>query len=467
MLGENLILAFRVQKKMSDSSNNESSGRRSLRPRRADNASAASHEENHGIFEPTFQLVFSTLPENSASGPRNEAHAGAANRRNNDENDDEHDGGEMVQLEFQILHPSMPFRFHHGRIPEPRPAEANNETHANRPVARARRGRHNQPAATRIQPPRRARNRPVVPRAPADSLFSLNAALERLVRRHTAIMELERQDFGHATDSDSNHGSDGDGSEDGMDRLVLVPPGDILARMMFDMVTHGLFAQAAADQHLQGQPPASSLARQALKQVLKISNSQLSRSPKCMICMDDFNSNMCGHAVPSYCQQQHQEQEDSGFVVEMPCRHIYHRSCLFEWLSRSNQCPTCRYEIMTENVDYNRTVTERMAPRDREITVEVEKERQLHAAALEASASTSQPSHQHANTTTSTKRKHKASTSTHTENQDASTATPKSQGRQKRARVATSTQDDDATQQNQPSRTIPYSTRSKSRRHPS
>ncbi|KAG6529263.1 hypothetical protein ZIOFF_011460 [Zingiber officinale] len=45
----------------------------------------------------------------------------------------------------------------------------------------------------------------------------------------------------------------------------------------------------------------------------------------CSICLEDFN-------IMSH-------------VLEMPCRHIFHRECLKEWLARSNTCPLCRFSL--------------------------------------------------------------------------------------------------------------------------
>uniref|UniRef100_A0A7N0USV2 RING-type E3 ubiquitin transferase n=1 Tax=Kalanchoe fedtschenkoi TaxID=63787 RepID=A0A7N0USV2_KALFE len=30
---------------------------------------------------------------------------------------------------------------------------------------------------------------------------------------------------------------------------------------------------------------------------------------------------------------------------EMPCKHLYHESCLAEWFKRSRTCPQCRYKM--------------------------------------------------------------------------------------------------------------------------
>ncbi|KAL7095046.1 hypothetical protein ACP275_10G001000 [Erythranthe tilingii] len=42
-----------------------------------------------------------------------------------------------------------------------------------------------------------------------------------------------------------------------------------------------------------------------------------------------------------------------GIVVnELPCFHMYHPCCILPWLSARNTCPLCRYELPTDDKDY-------------------------------------------------------------------------------------------------------------------
>lgn len=35
---------------------------------------------------------------------------------------------------------------------------------------------------------------------------------------------------------------------------------------------------------------------------------------------------------------------------KLPCNHIFHTSCLRSWFQRQQTCPTCRMDVLNENV---------------------------------------------------------------------------------------------------------------------
>lgn len=89
---------------------------------------------------------------------------------------------------------------------------------------------------------------------------------------------------------------------------------------------------AENDPNRYGTPPASKSAVQGLP-VVKISAELLaSDSSQCAVCKDTFELG-----------------EDAK---QMPCKHIYHSDCILPWLELHNSCPVCRYELPTDDPDY-------------------------------------------------------------------------------------------------------------------
>ncbi|XP_031258005.1 E3 ubiquitin-protein ligase RING1-like [Pistacia vera] len=89
---------------------------------------------------------------------------------------------------------------------------------------------------------------------------------------------------------------------------------------------------AENDPNRYGTPPASKLAIEGLPNI-KISEDLMgSESSQCAVCKDSFELN--------------------EVAKQMPCKHIYHSDCIMPWLELHNSCPVCRYELPTDDLDY-------------------------------------------------------------------------------------------------------------------
>ncbi|GAB2268711.1 hypothetical protein Dimus_003661 [Dionaea muscipula] len=89
---------------------------------------------------------------------------------------------------------------------------------------------------------------------------------------------------------------------------------------------------AENDPNRYGTPPAAKSVVDSLPSV-KVTKEVLdSDSSQCAVCKDEF---------------------DLGAVVkQMPCKHVYHSDCILPWLELHNSCPVCRYELPTDDPDY-------------------------------------------------------------------------------------------------------------------
>jgi len=119
-------------------------------------------------------------------------------------------------------------------------------------------------------------------------------------------------------------------------------------------MTRIVFINAMQNQH-QGNPPASQTAIDKLKR-FKMEKKYCKQTeqdpnklefPECSICLMVVN-----------------EGEDT---ILLPCGHMFHDKCVTQWLKIHNTCPLCRFELPTDNAEYEMQRNKRNQQREANI----------------------------------------------------------------------------------------------------
>jgi E3 ubiquitin-protein ligase RNF115/126 len=67
--------------------------------------------------------------------------------------------------------------------------------------------------------------------------------------------------------------------------------------------------------------------------------------------IEQYNENTCLICMDSYFID--------NTVVKLDCSHYFHDLCILDWLKIHNTCPVCRYELKTDDSDYENRKKER------------------------------------------------------------------------------------------------------------
>lgn len=109
-------------------------------------------------------------------------------------------------------------------------------------------------------------------------------------------------------------------------------PGTIGDYFVGPGLEHLIQQLAENDPNKYGTPPASKSAVDALP-TISISKDHLGTdAAQCAVCKEEF--------------------ELLSQVKQLPCNHMYHPDCILPWLEQHNSCPVCRYELPTDDPDY-------------------------------------------------------------------------------------------------------------------
>ena len=116
-------------------------------------------------------------------------------------------------------------------------------------------------------------------------------------------------------------------------------------------MTRIVFVNSMQNQH-QGNPPASKTSLEKLKHFImekkyckKDEKDPLKiEYPACSICLMDIN--------------------EGQKTILLPCGHMFHDECVTKWLNIHNTCPLCRFELPTDDPEYERQRNLRNAQRN-------------------------------------------------------------------------------------------------------
>lgn len=113
---------------------------------------------------------------------------------------------------------------------------------------------------------------------------------------------------------------------------------------VIDSAIEGVTNQNLNQQQNCGTPPASKRSIRHLPTILVCSEDLVDESNReCCICFE--------------------EHKIGDKVTRLSCAHIYHPHCITQWLSKHCTCPVCRYELPTDDPNYEKERKKRMALR--------------------------------------------------------------------------------------------------------
>ncbi|GJT17460.1 zinc finger, RING/FYVE/PHD-type containing protein [Tanacetum coccineum] len=90
-----------------------------------------------------------------------------------------------------------------------------------------------------------------------------------------------------------------------------------------------------------GRPPASKALLENLFTVVMTKEDFEKKDTICAVCKDEVGV--------------------GKMTTQLPCSHRYHGNCIVPWLGIRNTCPVFRFELLTDDVEYERRKSERTA----------------------------------------------------------------------------------------------------------
>lgn len=116
----------------------------------------------------------------------------------------------------------------------------------------------------------------------------------------------------------------------------------------FDALIHQLMQN---DPNRYGPPPASKDSLSTLSEI-QITNTLISQRGTMHQGVDEFGSQIDSAGLIVECSVCKEELNEGDLAVDMPCGHLFHKVCILSWLEAHNNCPICRFEMPTDDMDY-------------------------------------------------------------------------------------------------------------------
>jgi len=133
-------------------------------------------------------------------------------------------------------------------------------------------------------------------------------------------------------------GAEGDGDGSGPPESL----GGAIQSMLEQMAR--VIAERSMEENSPTVPPANESVRDALPRVVVTKDDLLdSTNSRCSVCLEDYRPG---------CR-----------ATRMLCGHLFCTSCIREWLRGANSCPVCRYELATDQVEFESGRKQRMSGR--------------------------------------------------------------------------------------------------------
>jgi len=84
--------------------------------------------------------------------------------------------------------------------------------------------------------------------------------------------------------------------------------------------------------------------------IVKITKEHVDSLATCSICLEHFHMSIDDDVNKMIVVDENTKSKSNQIKIvrQMPCKHIFCESCLFEWLRQDNTCPLCRYELPSE-----------------------------------------------------------------------------------------------------------------------